>query len=497
VIAPSITLNYIIKILPDATASTLNVVTSIDALTGDFVCNTGITCATNTIALNLTPYIPSLTNQPAPNANNDYLILYNAGTNSTQKVKVGAVAAAATAGVASIAGATGALLLGSGLGVTGSTISNTGVLSINSLTGALNAWMNVPLSKTADYPLVSADCFKTIALGGSAFFTLTLNAANTYTNNCLFVIKNTDSGRGKLISANGITSFILWPLQSVTIVQIGTAWQTSSLSRWLLPSSTTFNVSSTGTDTNNDCLGTATGACATFQGAINLVAAQIDAGHKQVIVSGATGGAATENIRLVNIFGNNTDYTDLPPILRGSANGDPTQFILTCGIVNCITGVNSTSGWKIEAFSLVGTGSTTCILADNKSIVFAGNNVYDCPFAHFLASYGSTIETIGSWSSFGPSTYEFYAAGTGSQIIVNGGTVNYVPLSGSHQTNWAFMTNSANIVVTIGTGFTGTTTNTNCIVANYGGGYNTDGRVGGLPCTGGDAIDAGTFAWKQ
>lgn len=50
-VQPSITLNYIIKITPDTTISTLNVVTSIGGMTGDIICGAGTTCSGQTISV--------------------------------------------------------------------------------------------------------------------------------------------------------------------------------------------------------------------------------------------------------------------------------------------------------------------------------------------------------------------------------------------------------------------------------------------------------------
>jgi microcystin-dependent protein len=50
-IQPSITVNYIIKVLPDTNLSSTGFVTSIGGMTGDILCGTGLTCADNTITV--------------------------------------------------------------------------------------------------------------------------------------------------------------------------------------------------------------------------------------------------------------------------------------------------------------------------------------------------------------------------------------------------------------------------------------------------------------
>src|SRR5215471_16141568 len=178
-----------------------------------------------------------------------------------------------------------------------------GFPSFRSLVNAdLPNWTNTRLAKTAAYAAVSADCGSTIALGGSAFYTLTVNAASGYTSSCILVIANEDNGlnsttaRGKTIAISGYSSFILWPGQVFTIINQNNFWQFNPPGRWINTAVETLFVNhSTGSD-SNDCL-VAAAACATIQNAVSLIENHTDcAGNNPQILIAAE--AFTENVAI-------------------------------------------------------------------------------------------------------------------------------------------------------------------------------------------------------
>lgn len=97
---------------------------------------------------------------------------------------------------------------------------------------------NVRLAKSANYTVANTDKGQTIALGGSAFFTLSLATASGYDSNFAITVLNEDvytgpsTGRGKTIAPNGYTSFILWPGQTIGIFNQNNVWQVSGRARW-------------------------------------------------------------------------------------------------------------------------------------------------------------------------------------------------------------------------------------------------------------------------
>src|SRR5262249_37151710 len=118
-------------------------------------------------------------------------------------------------------------------------------------------WANVRNAQTANYTAAASDCGKTIALGGNAFFTLTVSATGTYTANdpqCVIVIKNEDTARGKALSVSGLPSLqpILWPQQTVTLFVQNAAWAVDRLrQRWRWDASYLLHVGSAGNDAND------------------------------------------------------------------------------------------------------------------------------------------------------------------------------------------------------------------------------------------------------
>lgn len=136
---------------------------------------------------------------------------------------------------------------------------------------------NVRLAKTGPYTLANADKGKTIALGGSAFFALTVGSASGYDADYAVILLNEDAGRGKQLSISGLSSFILWPLQSVVLFNQNGTWQVLGRSRWLQTGIIIHVDPLNGSDTNNDGLATGTGgAMQTIPGAWRLATQNFD-----------------------------------------------------------------------------------------------------------------------------------------------------------------------------------------------------------------------------
>lgn len=134
--------------------------------------------------------------------------------------------------------------------------------------------------QTANYTLQTTDANKLIALGGGTLFTLTVNAASGYASNFWCLIYNEDASRGKALVINGLTSFILWPNQSVLLLNDNNTWVLSPNNQpWVITSSgATINVDNVnGSDSIlNDGLGPqgGTGSFATIQHAFTVIQKQ-------------------------------------------------------------------------------------------------------------------------------------------------------------------------------------------------------------------------------
>lgn len=197
----------------------------------------------------------------------------------------------------------------SGLLPTGGTAGQ--VLSKNSTANFDAAWANnvangmlnnTRLAKTAAYPVVNADKGVTIALGGTAFYTLTFNAASGYDANFAVMVVNEDSGRGKTIAPNGVDSFILWPGQTCIVYNDNNTWRVlPAWQRWHLPSgNTTVNCDFIlGLDTNDGLAAGAGNALKTYNKALYNCLHYFDFSslpQSTVTILGASGNVDTQQI---------------------------------------------------------------------------------------------------------------------------------------------------------------------------------------------------------
>lgn len=284
-----------------------------------------------------------------------------------------AVAAASPAIIAGLAGATAATL---------------GVVSNNRL------------AKTANYTVLNTDNSRTIALGGSTCFTLTFSAASGYDTNFSVKVFNEDTGRGKIMAVDGLTAFILWPLQSVEIFKDNGAWKVDpqGLPRWVAPS-INFYVHPSGSDTTNDGLNSgSTNAFATIQHAVDVIKKYLDiqAGQPTINLADGTHQVGTGVNILYALTGSN-EFT-----IAGSASTACTVNCDaggTCFIIREPGSVVTLSGMKLTTS---GTGSTginvtqaaVCDYSDINFGAFASGT-------HMIASTGAFINCLSNFAVSG------------------------------------------------------------------------------------------------
>jgi hypothetical protein len=166
---------------------------------------------------------------------------------------------------------------------------------------------NASTAVTASYTVSNADDGTTIAAGGNAFYTVSVGAASGYNPDFVAMISNIDTSRGKSISINGYSSFILWPGQSFLLFNQGNAWQFNHPGRWVLAAGITWNVNAASGSNSSDGLGTGSGAFATIQYAVNVLQSQIDSRNFSLGIQLAPGNY-NENVLLLgqSSFGNSS-----------------------------------------------------------------------------------------------------------------------------------------------------------------------------------------------
>lgn len=330
-------------------------------------------------------------------------------------------------------------------------------LTTSQIQAMLGYSTNSVVTKGANYTGVSADLGATFALGGTALFTFTLNAASGYPATYSIKIVNQDN-RGKIMAFNGVTNWILWPGQSTVVSNINNVWSYTDPGRWMLATSTTtFFVDGTNGNDNNDGLATGTGALLTIQKGIDTVCNQVDQQGTNIVVQVADG-TYTTNLSLYNVTGWRTIGGHGELVLRGNVS-TPANCIISGGAQNCISSVMLGTPWNIQGFKLTtATGTGNCIEADGCSRLYYQNcNFGSCGNAHCVASYGSFLEAVGPYTISGNATYH-YNSFSQSQIDA---AVTTVTITGTPAFSQAFAAAfTGSVVQTQGTVFSGSATGT-------------------------------------
>lgn len=151
-------------------------------------------------------------------------------------------------------------------------------------------WTNTRLAKTGAYSITNADKGKTIALGGTAYYALTFDAASGYDSDFAVLVVNEDT-RAKRVTINGGEDFRLWPGQSLWVLNQNNTWRTEGRSRYRLSANLTLNIDRTSgaDDLTVDGLATGAGAFATAAYAHQVSQLEFDVQGKYVTALYASG----------------------------------------------------------------------------------------------------------------------------------------------------------------------------------------------------------------
>jgi hypothetical protein len=275
-----------------------------------------------------------------------------------------------------------------------------------------STWSNTRLAKTANYTVANADKGVTLALGGNAFFTVTLNAASGHDANFAITIVNEDAGRGKRISPNGLTSFILWPKQTVRVFNQNNVWRVDPPEqRWRSDTGPTFHVHPTlGNDTNDGLAAGAGGAVQMIQQAFNYVRNHMDLALGGVTIQLADG-TYTSGVSITSPpLGNTTWCT-----IQGNA---PTPANVHVNVTGTAFNVEDYAGVTIKDMRI--TATVNCVSSRQYSIVdFANIEFGTCGSAQIIAVDTSVISAIGGYAIVGDSPVHVSAQ---AHSLINLGT---------------------------------------------------------------------------
>lgn len=284
--------------------------------------------------------------------------------------------------------------------------------SLTDIEGVL-AWTNERLAKTADYTVANADRGKTLALGGSAYFTLTLNAASGYDANFAIRVVNEDTGRAKRISPNGVTSFLLYPGQDCMVYAQNNAWKTTNPGRWRLTGSVTVYVDGTNGNANNDGLASGSGnALATLQQAANMVRDSVDLNGQAVTISVADG-TYTAGVSMTS------GWTGAGTVTFTGNTGTPSSCVISVTSGNCFQFTNNVLATIGGGFKLQTTTSGSAVRSETGAVVtISGAMEYGaCATNHLHSINGGRIIVAANYTISGGCSV--HAAGAGPASLVN------------------------------------------------------------------------------
>jgi hypothetical protein len=282
------------------------------------------------------------------------------------------------------------------------------------LVRGLLGWGNVRNGQTGTYTAQSSDCGKTISLGGSALYTLTVNAASGYSTQCILTINNADTGRAKTMAINGQASnFFLWPQQTIQLYNSGGTWQISGRARWVLNVATTFYFDPANGSATADCLATGNGACASLQQLWMMARDNLDLQNDGTVYTTFQGAASQTYSQGF--------YTEEPLLNQHN----PAHLIIDFGgsTIQPSSGTYAifssygTRGYTLQNFTCSGTAGTGCIGVDGGQVLV-----------------GSGV-TFGNVGTSGPHVLVYGGAG-GGQIVfqqnyaISGGATYHVYVNG-------------------------------------------------------------------
>lgn len=358
------------------------------------------------------------------------------------------------------------------------------------------AWTNARLAKTANHTVVNVDKGKTLALGGSAFFTLTLNAPSGYDADFAIVVENEDSGRAKRISPSGITSFLLWPKQVARIFNQNGAWIVDPPSqRWRPTSTVTFNVDPVNGLSTNDGLATgAGGAVATIQQAVNYVILHLDPALAVNPIIQLADGTYTAGAFIYSPPLGTTTWCTI------QGNASTPSNVLVSAASTTLFDVQDYGGLTIKNLKLAGAGSVGinarqfCLVdLDNIDFGSMAGGVHVNATDNSLINYGSTAAITGDAA--------IHVQASNNSRIVFGGTTTIA----SARAFTIFANVASNSVITgsgtfTGAGVAGTTGISSQV---YGGSYVTTGitfpgsaRTGSHAATADGTAAQPFFGWE-
>jgi hypothetical protein len=283
---------------------------------------------------------------------------------------------------------------------------------------------NVLNNQNSNYTIASTDCGKTIYFpGASGQLTLTLPSVSGFATTCSVLVKNGDSGNGKILS--GFPSdlgSVLYPLQSVGVKIVNGAWKSFYAPGPYVvgPGGVTLYASTSGSD-SNDCLSAATvctlkGVCisrrnfdTSFSGGFNIMVADgtyiaLDGFDALCSIIGNAGGSSPA---LTNLIGNCSTPGNVVLLVPSNATGvftkDAGEVEISCLEIDGAASSTNNIGVQGAQFSIVdilgvtfggtwGTNSRHYDFSQSASLnLDAGETIAGNFFQHWKLASGANL----------------------------------------------------------------------------------------------------------
>ncbi len=269
---------------------------------------------------------------------------------------------------------------------------------------------------TSNYSIQTSDCGTTVqaGTGSTGQFTVTLPAPGGFADGCLVVIKNGDTGRGKILSGFPADAYyVLWPQLAITVQKVNSVWAiVNHPGYWTQSASAPFYVNTgTGSDTTNDCLNVAS-PCLTVSKVMTTVL-------QQVVFNGGDA--------VINVAGNITEQASCTSHVMGAHPkvqiiGDTaTPHNVKWSPPNLAVGVLATSGCEVIVDGIwFDSAGTPCVYLDaiaggtiniNANIDFGLLNASAGCGEHILVGAGGRVNALGNYTISGNMTYHALVVG--------------------------------------------------------------------------------------
>jgi hypothetical protein len=275
----------------------------------------------------------------------------------------------------------------------------------------VGAWINYRIAKTGPYTVANTDSGATLALGGAAAYTLTFGSATAYSPRFVVAVTNEDALYTKTIAISGLSSFKLWPGQTIFVYNNSGVWRSTGPYRWLLTGATTFNVNhGVGNDAND---GLTTGnSLATIGQAVTNLQTLIDLGGTNPTIKNADE-TFTENVSILNGFTGGHEIT-----IQGNS-GTPSNCVWNSSTA-CLA-VRDVTIVELNGFKLTGSGSQGLLTTQSAVIDF--QNIEFGTFAsgvHVQCDSDAVVnDTGGTYKVSGNCVFHWQ--------VQNGGRLNILP----------------------------------------------------------------------